>query len=92
MSEDRYTHFLGMVGNHLHRCRLAGLAVYVALRDGTTVAGIPEPHLARGSGADSPEVDDTGFARALAIGGQTIALDHVHEIRVRSPDAESGPA
>lgn len=90
MSEDRYTHFLGMVGTICTDARLAGLAVYVALRDGTTVAGIPEPHLARGS--DSPEVDDTGFARALAIGGQTIALDHVHEIRVRSPDAESGPA
>jgi hypothetical protein len=78
-------HFLVMVGDVCLNARLASLPVEITLRDGTVVAGIPNPREAEQT--DGVEVDDTGFARELAIGDQIVPLDAVVEMRIVSPAA-----
>jgi hypothetical protein len=79
---DTQSHFLVIVGDLCKSARLAGLPVEIRTESGLRVTGVPHPRDA----ADQPhEVDDTGWARPLVVGGQTLDLAAVSEIRIRRP-------
>ena len=88
--EDAYAHFLVTVGAICHAARIGSFHVLVLTEKGASLTGIPEPHEAHDG---VREIDGTGLADELTIGGATIALTSVVEIRLRrDPHALSGGA
>lgn len=76
-------HFLVMVGEVCGGARLAGMSVEIITRDGQLHTGVPDPRH-RGDGGVQ-ELHDTGLGVDLMVGEETVRLDAVVELRIRSP-------
>ena len=80
--DETAAHFMVVIGEVCSQARTGKLPVAVVLRDGRTVTGLPAPRAAAGRG-DEP--DSTGFGPELEVGGETIRLDEIVEIRLHAP-------
>ena len=69
-----------MLGDMCAAASLARLSVEVITEDGKRVTGVPSPH----TPVDGDEVDHTGYANELLIDGQSVRLDTIVEITVRT--------
>ena len=78
-------HYIVLVGDVCDAARLAKLPVRVTTRAGQSVLGVPETALARQG--EPGEIDDTGYLNRLVIGGVTVALDQVVEVRLAAPQS-----
>lgn len=81
-TEDQLNHFLVMLGSCAEGARLAHATLTVELDDGTQVEGVPfgppEEDFAK-------QVDHTGTARVLLLGGTQVETARVRSYRVSRP-------
>jgi hypothetical protein len=80
--DDSVAQFFVTVGRLCADARLAGLTVCVAVADGRQFAGVPDPP-PETEAAD--QLDTTGYADAVRVGGVEIRLSDVVEASVRRP-------
>jgi hypothetical protein len=83
--DDNEAQFFVSVGKLCADARLAGLTVSLTLADGARVAGVPEPPAETEAG---DELDTTGYADAVTVGGVTVRLSDVVEASLRRPDED----
>jgi hypothetical protein len=83
--DDRRAQFLIAVGDLCTAAGLAGLEVEVRpnVDRSERIRGVPYPHRAADAGADT--INETGYARPMAIGDHVIDLDDIHECTVYAP-------
>lgn len=83
--DDRHAQFLIAVGDLCTAAGLAGLEVEVRpnVDRGERIRGVPYARRAPGAGADA--VNETGYARPMAIGDHIIDLADIHECTVYAP-------
>jgi hypothetical protein len=80
--DDRAAQFLVSVGRLCADARLGGLSVRLTLANGDVVVGVPEPPPeTQGQG----ELDDTGYADAVTVDGEAVALSDVTEATIQRP-------
>ena len=77
-----------MVSEACEQARTGKLPVDITLRDGNVVSGVPAPRQVEPG--NPTEVDDTGYAQQLVVGGNVVHLDDIVEVRLRSPDQVGG--
>jgi hypothetical protein len=80
--DDSVAQFFVSVGKLCADARLAGLTVCLRVADGREFVGVPEPPLE--TEADD-ELDTTGYADAVSVGGVRVPLSDVVEASVRRP-------
>jgi hypothetical protein len=83
--DDRDAQFFVSVGQLCADAHLGDLTVCLSLAGGEKVVGVPEPPPEREGG---DELDGTGYADAVSVGGLAVPLSEVLEASVRRP----GPA
>ena len=71
-----------MAGDACTAAGLANIPVELTLDDGSTAAGIPSP---RPTEDHATELDHTGYANQIVVGGGTIHLDKVVRFAVHTP-------
>jgi hypothetical protein len=80
--DDSESQFFVSVGRLCADAHLAGLTVCLRVLGGPRVVGVPEPP-PETEGDD--ELDMTGYADALSVGGVSVRLSDVVEASVRRP-------
>jgi hypothetical protein len=80
--DDNEAQFFVSVGKLCADARLAGLSVCLTLVGGARVEGVPEPPAETEAG---DELDTTGYADAVTVGGDTVRLSDVVEASLRRP-------
>jgi hypothetical protein len=81
--DDSESQFFVSVGRLCADAHLAGLTVCLRVLGGPQVVGVPEPP-PETRGDD--ELDTTGYADAVWVGGVRVRLSDVVEASVRRPD------
>src|SRR4051794_799383 len=86
--DDSESQFFVSVGRLCADAHLAGLTVRLSVLGGPQVVGVPEP-LPETGGDD--ELDATGYADAVSVGGVSVRLSDVIEASVRRPGEHEPP-
>jgi hypothetical protein len=81
--DDRVAHFFVSVGRLCADARVGGLVVRLSLVSGEEVLGVPGPP-PETEGDD--ELDTTGYADVLTVGGVAVALSDVAEVSLARPE------
>jgi hypothetical protein len=80
--DDSESQFFVSVGRLCADAHLAGLTVCLRVLGGPRVVGVPESPPETGG---DDELDSTGYADAVSVGGVTVRLSDVVEACVRRP-------
>jgi hypothetical protein len=80
--DDSVAQFFVSVGRLCADARLAGLTVCLTLVGGQQFVGVPDPPPETEAG---DELDTTGYADAVTVGGIEVRLSDVVEASVRRP-------
>jgi len=80
--DDSVAQFFVSVGKLCADARLAGLTVCLRVVGGREFVGLPEPPPET---ERDHELDTTGYADAISVGGVMVALSDVVEASVRRP-------
>jgi hypothetical protein len=80
--DDTEAQFFVSVGRLCADAHLAGLVVCLSVLGGDQVVGVPEPPPETVGG---DELDTTGYADAVSVGGVSVRLSDVVEASVRRP-------
>jgi hypothetical protein len=81
---DNTDHYGVVIGQMLDDAFIGSLRVRLTLRNGAIVEGIPTRPVTVASGAPD-ELDDTGYARHIAIAGVSVDLTEVRQAAVLHP-------
>jgi hypothetical protein len=82
--DDNVAQFFVSVGRLCADARLAGLTVCLTVDGGREFVGVPEPPP---ESEDTDELDSTGYADAVTVGGIEVQLSDVVAATLRRPDA-----
>jgi hypothetical protein len=80
--EDKEAQFFVTVGKLCADARLGGFTMCLRVTDGADLLGVPEPP-PETEGSD--QLDTTGYADAVRIGGVEVRLSDIVEASVRRP-------
>jgi hypothetical protein len=81
--KDNVAQFFVSVGRLCADARLAGLTVALTVDGGREFVGVPEPPPET---EDSDQLDTTGYADAVTVGGIEVRLSDVVAATLRRPD------
>jgi hypothetical protein len=82
-------HFLATVGRTCDDARLGEIVVEVKTTDGRMLVGIPEAVPPQAPG--ERQLDETGYANRVVVGGTDVALAEVEQLTLRRPVAAVEP-
>jgi hypothetical protein len=81
---DVADHFFVMVGRLVDDAVIGRIGLVVSMADGDVIEGVPtEP---AGPAWGPEELDDTGYACRIELGGVTVALSDVRRVTVVYPE------
>jgi hypothetical protein len=80
---DTVDHFYVMMGQAMDNAMIGGVLVRLTLSDGGVVEGVPGAPVSNGSPDD--QLDDSGYARWIRLGGTTVDLADVRQATIVRP-------